>query len=246
MKETHHRLESAHLQNTRSIWIREPAQPCDAVAVFLDAEFYRDQVEAVSIIEDLRGRDEIASALFVFVSVESTASRWIECECHLPFARFIDEELFPWLEERHPFLRRARERVVAGLSYTGLAAAHVSMMAPNRFTKVISQSGSFWWNDCRISDEFDRLEHKPVTQYYLDVGDRETAENVRHKEDVLQVVSQIAGVRRFHDVLAKHGHRPRYVEFSGGHDFAAWRMTLPDALRWALPKVHDVSDSSLP
>jgi enterochelin esterase-like enzyme len=234
MKETHHRLRSSHLQNDRSIWIHEPERLAPVVTVFLDAEFYRERVGAVQIVEDLHGRHEISPSVFVFVSMESIASRWIECECHLPFARFIDEELFPWLEERYPILCSARECVIVGLSYTGLAAAYASMMAPHRFTKVIAQSGSFWWNDCWISSYFDGLKLKPKAQFYLDVGNRETAENIRHKGDVLQVVSQIEGVKRFYDILLRYDYRPKYIEFDGGHDFAAWRITLPDALRWAL------------
>jgi enterochelin esterase-like enzyme len=73
------------------------------------------------------------------------------------------------------------------------------------------------------------------TEFFLDVGTKEVQENVRHREDVLQVVLQIDGVRRFRDVLLLAGHTVRYVEFDGGHDFSAWRRTLPDALRWALP-----------
>lgn len=47
---------------------------------------------------------------------------------------------------------------------------------------------------------------QPVpTEFYLDVGTQETQENVRHREDVLQVVSQIDGVRRFRDVLLLQG-----------------------------------------
>jgi enterochelin esterase-like enzyme len=73
------------------------------------------------------------------------------------------------------------------------------------------------------------------TDFYLDVGTEEVAESVRHRADVLQVVSQIEGVRRFRDVLRLRGNSVRYVEFEGGHDFIAWRQTLPEALRWALP-----------
>jgi len=68
------------------------------------------------------------------------------------------------------------------------------------------------------------------------VGSGETAENVRHKEDVLQVVSQIDAVRQFRDVLIAGGYDVKYLEFAGGHDFLEWRKTLPDALRWALPR----------
>jgi enterochelin esterase-like enzyme len=235
MKETQHTLKSIHLANERAVWVREPKRRATNVMVFLDAELYRDRVGATSIIDALDSKDDIDSSLFVFVSMESVASRWVECPCYSPFAHFIEEEFFPWLERAYPVALEAQERVIAGLSYTGLAAAYVSMMNPSRFTKVIAQSGSFWSNDCWIIKYFEKLYPKPKTEFYLDVGFQETQDNVLHKEDVLQTVSQIEAVRRFRDALLRHGYKPRYVEFDGGHDFPGWSLTLPDALRWALP-----------
>jgi enterochelin esterase-like enzyme len=248
MKETQHILKSIHLANERVVWVREPEHRARNVTVFLDAELYRDCVGATSIIDALVSGGDIDSSLFVFVSMESAASRWVECPCYSPFAQFIEEELFPWLESAYPCTLEAQERVIAGLSYTGLAAAYVSMTNPSRFTKVIAQSGSFWSNDCWIIDYFEKLDRKPKTEFYLDVGLQETQNNVLHKEGVLQTVSQVEAVKKFRDALLRHGYEPRYVEFDGGHDFAAWSFTLPDALRWALPSTkkraqHAVSDS---
>lgn len=237
MKETQYRLRSRHLSNERAIWVREYDQTPTHLVVILDAELYRDRVGAPSIVDTLEAAGEIEPALFVFVSMESVAARWIECECHLPFVRFIEEELLPWLENAYPEVRGAQERVIVGLSYTGLAAAYVAITTRIRFTKVIAQSGSFWWNDCWLVSHLDEVRPQPGIEFYLDVGKRETQENVRHKEDVLQVVSQIEGVRRFRDALIRFGIEPKYVEFDGGHDSAAWKLTLPDALRWALPRI---------
>jgi enterochelin esterase family protein len=239
MKETRHTLKSIRLGNERAVWVREPEHSATNLMVFLDAELYRDRVGATSIIDTLISKGEIESSLFVFVSMESVASRWVECPCYPPFAQFIEEELFPWLEGAYPNVLQAQERVIAGLSYTGLAAAYVSMVNPARFTKVIAQSGSFWSNNCWIIELFEKLDSKPKTEFYLDVGLQEIQENVLHKEDLLQSVSQIEGVKRFRDALLRHGYQPRYVEFDGGHDFAAWSLTLPDALRWALPSLRE-------
>ena len=246
MKETQHSLKSIHLANERAVWVREPEHKATNVTVFLDAELYRDRVGATSIIDALDSNGDIDSSLFVFVSMESEASRWVECPCHSPFAQFIEEELFPWLERAYPSALEAQERVIAGLSYTGLAAAYVAMINPSRFTKVIAQSGSFWSNDCWIIEYFEKLNPKPNTEFYLDVGLQETQDNVLHKEDVLQAVSQIEAVKRFRDALLRHGYQPRYVEFDGGHDFTAWSLTLPDALRWALPSTRERAQQCRP
>lgn len=232
MSEMHYRLRSVHLGNERSIWVRGYGPSVSNLTIFLDAELYRERVGAGVLLDELSRSGAIAPSLFVFVSVESVTSRWRECPCYPPFARFIDEELFPWLEALRPEVRQAQERVVVGLSYTGLAAAYVALNAPERFTKVIAQSGSFWWNDCWLASQV----AQPLTaEFYLDVGLEETQTEVQHSEDVLQVISQIEGVRRFRDALLARGSTPRYVEFDGGHDVVAWRRTLVGALRWALP-----------
>ena len=164
MKETQHILKSIHLANERVVWVREPEHKATSLTVFLDAELYRDRVGATSIIDALDANGDIDSSLFVFISIESVASRWVECPCYSRFAQFIEEELFPWLERAYPSALEAQERVIAGLSYTGLAAAYISMMNPSRFTKVIAQSGSFWWNDCWIIEYFEKLYPKPKTE----------------------------------------------------------------------------------
>lgn len=228
------RFKSIHLQNERALWVRPPRDRSSAghVCIFLDGEIYRDQVGADSVIDSLNG--EIADSWFVFVSMESVEARWLEYPCYQPFARFVAEELLPWLSTQHQELRLVRQRTLIGLSYSGLAAAFVAKELPGIFQRVIGQSGSFWWNDCWLSEQY-RSGIRVPTDFYLDVGTKELAENVCHREDVLQVVSQIEGVRTFRDVLRLKGYSVRYVEFDGGHDFTSWRQALPDALRWALP-----------
>ena len=235
MTEHIHQLRSAHLVNERTIWIRPPTdgRPARRLVVFLDAELYRDKVHAVEVIEGLEVDPAFPPALYVFVSSATVEARWIECPCHPPFARFIAEEFLPWLQGLHPEIATCAERVLVGLSYTGLAAAYVALQAPGRFTHVIAQSGSFWSADGQLIDQYRRASG-PFPAFYLDVGTKEDQEEVQHKEDLVQGMSQIEGVTRFRDMLIAKGASPRYVMFEGGHDCAAWKRTLPGALRWAL------------
>jgi hypothetical protein len=64
MRETVLRLNSSYLGNERSIWICEPESVSGAsdLVVFLDGERYRGRVDALSVIEELRGRTTIHSA----------------------------------------------------------------------------------------------------------------------------------------------------------------------------------------
>ena len=123
--------------------------------------------------------------------------------------------------------------MLVGLSYTGLAAAYVALQSPGTFTKVIAQSGSFWWNHCWLVAQFAQLKTRLPTAFYLDVGSLETEAEVDHGE-VQQTVSQVDAVQRLRDVLKNSGHIVNYVEYDGDHDPAKWRQTLPGALKWAL------------
>lgn len=237
MREIVERLPSVHLGNERTVWIREPADPAGArhLTIFLDAELYRDRIGVDQVIDWLAARRAVADSWFVFVSAATVEAHWVECPCHPPFARFVVEELLPWLAHRFPGTASVGNKVLVGLSYTGLAAAYVVRQYPGVFRKVIAQSGSFWWNGGRIVDLYRELPQRVPTEFFLDVGAKETATNVRHRDDVLQMVSQVAGVRAFRDELLRQGHTVEYVEFDGGHEAAGWRSSLPAALRWALP-----------
>lgn len=235
VNETVEQIRSAHLNNERPLWLRAPADPARAkcLTVFLDAELYRDRVKAGDVIDALRG--ELADSWYVFVSMHSVEARWVECPCHRPFAQFIAEELLPWLVQKHPEIGRVEKKAIVGLSYTGLAAAFVAKEYPGLFQNVISQSGSFWWNDGWLIKEMKASAVRLPTEFYLEVGKRETQQNLQHREGVLQIMSQIEGVRRFRDVLVASGHAVVYAEFEGAHDTEAWHRSLPAALKWALP-----------
>lgn len=209
--------------------------------MFLDGELYRDRLGSPALVEALEAAGEIAPALVVHVSHASLAARWVECPCHPPFARFVLEELMPWLETVAPTMKGCRARVLIGLSYTGLAASFVALQPGSPFTTVISQSGSYWWNNEWLTGASARLRAARPLRFLLEVGSRETQVDIEHKEDVHQAISQIDGVRRFRDAMAAAGHAVSYAEFDGGHEFDAWRRTLPAALRRAAPAAQSAS-----
>lgn len=235
MPEIHHTLKSSILGNERSIWARVPEKTKAKLnlLIILDAELYRNRVQAPGILEELFDNGTLSDILVVYVSYANMDTRWIECPCYPPFASFIAHEVQPWIESNYPSVIGARERVIAGLSYTGLAASFVALSHDGLFTKVISQSGSYWSNDCWLSNQLDHIKLKNPPAFFLDVGDKETQEYVWHKEDVIQTKSQVAGVEHFREKLLKNGYAVRYDTFPGGHSAEAWATSLPNALRWA-------------
>lgn len=235
--ETLHSLRSDILENDRTIWIREP-DTIDSdldLLVILDAELYRNRVKAPKIIDTLFASMDLQDVLVVYVSCVNMDTRWIECPCHPPFNDFISKELIPWIYSNYPAAANAKERVLTGLSYTGLAASFTALSSDGLFTKVISQSGSYWSNDCWLIKEFEDRKQNHPPAFFLDVGDKETQQHVWHKEDLIQSVSQIDGVKRFRDMLERNGYQVRYDTFEGGHSAEAWATSLPNALKWAFP-----------
>ncbi len=229
-------FRSSILGNERPIWIRPPADsaPIETTIIFLDGERYRERVAAPQAIDTVLKESGVRSALVAYVSVSSEAARWRECPCYPPFAACMEQELAPWLREKHPSLDYTQRRIICGLSYTGLAASFCAISSPHRFTHVISQSGSYWSNDCWLEQRVREQKQVYPFAHYLEVGTKETATGVRHREDLVQEISQIEGVQRFRDTLRATGNRVTYQEFEGSHDYAAWEQTLPNALRWAL------------
>ena len=126
MRETVLRLNSSYLENERSIWICEPENLSAAsdLVVFLDGERYRGRLDALSVIQELRG--QVADSWFVFVSEESPEARWRECPCYPPFAGFIGEELLIRLASGYIDFNKIKRQVLAGVSYTRIAAAFVA------------------------------------------------------------------------------------------------------------------------
>tara|TARA_R110002111_G_scaffold64821_1_gene106460 strand:- start:613 stop:1338 length:726 start_codon:yes stop_codon:yes gene_type:complete len=235
LSEQLHSLRSKHLKNERSIWVRTPLtdeSPRNLV-IFLDGELYREKVGATGVIDQLVKAEDIPPTIFIFVSMVSMETRAIECPCYPSFAHFIIEELLPWLERQEPDIKNCDNRTLVGLSYTGLAATYVALRSPNTFTKIISQSGSYWWNDCWLVEQYARLKTQLPIEFYLDVGNKEIQTEVDHGH-VQQAISQIEGVSRLRDVLFESGHTVNYFEFDGHHDTAKWRETLPGALKWVL------------
>jgi len=236
MEEYRVSIRSAALKNERHLWVKAPVDrtECDTVIVFLDAEFYRDRVFAPKIIDDLRAKGLIRASWTVYVSHLNLDARWLECPCYDPFASFVAEEVWQKLETEFGLFPLSR-RVLVGLSYTGLAASYIALRFPERFSTVISQSGSYWWNDEWLSGEFAALRPAPSARFFLDVGSQETASEVSHRPDVHQKISQISGVRRFRDVLSDLGFFVQYREFNGGHEMSGWAGSLPHLLVEAVP-----------
>ena len=216
----------------RTLWIQRPATAKPAgICLFLDAEYYLAQIHAPAIIDGLQRDGQFPAMLTAYISSHpDSLTRWTDSLCNDAFAQYLAIELMPWLIAECDV--SPGHNILAGLSLTGLSAVHAALKYPKVFSRVLSQSGSFWFNKTGLPEE---IRTKPCTgvAFRLTVGADETTENTTHTnlgQELHQVESQLDSNRKLRDALISTGHSVSYLEHPGGHDVPSWRATLAESL----------------
>lgn len=248
-----HELPSRALGESRpfSVYLPLAAQtarePLPLLLMF-DRETYRYAGRLPSMLDALIAAHRLPPLLAVLISPMDDTRRGRDLPPNAAFQNFIAGELLPYVQTHYRVSRRAADHVIAGSSYGGLAALYTGLSHPELFGKVISQSGSFWWYPACCNDDAAQgqdQEDEPVNAGPdADMGWLIEQFAVRHKvplqidmnvgrwEGSLMLIPN----RMMHHVLRARGYPVHYEEYSGGHDIAQWRATLPRALERLLAR----------
>lgn len=143
------------------------------------------------------------------------------------YARFLLEELRPFIESEYRALRGPADTGIGGSSLGGLVSLYLGLKLPHIFGKIAALSPSVWWNQ-HILDRFAKsadVQARP--RIWLDIG---TKEGPRTVQDVEQ----------FRDVLLQKGWQPgrdlQYERIEGAeHNEAAWALRVGPFLRFLFP-----------
>ena len=110
---------------------------------------------------------------------------------------------------------------VMGASMGGLMAMYTAFRMPHIFGKVISQSGAIFDRmvpgqpgacfDRSVLQDLVRLQERLPLEIWMDVGRLEWL---------------LEANQAFHRLLVSRGYQPAYREYSGGHNYTAWRDDL--------------------
>lgn len=198
-----------------------------ALLVLLDGESYLERISAPTTLDNLLAEERIWPPVALLVDNPDEETRDRELPCYPPFAAFLADELLPWARGRYHVTAEPARTIVAGASYGGLAAAYAALSRPDRFGRVLSQSGSFWWKP-DDDPEHEWLARQFVaappaaTVFYLSVGLREAKARITPHQLVVN--------RHMRNVLRARGYTVHYAEVDGGHDEQSWRDTLADGL----------------
>lgn len=218
---------------TRKAHYLPAAERPSRLALFLDAEFYVDQMDAPALIGELTASGEIPSIACLFLSNQSAEARHHDYTCSDPFADFLAKDVLPWFMKQTGVTRRGGH-LIAGLSLSGLQSAYTSLCFPDIFSAALCQSGSFWWEDEWFTKHLRELLPNPG-KYWLSVGTKEQGSGLVHPPtDLHQNVNQDDAVHRFAEALSNHGSQVHESVFEGGHATAHWKAEFNDALKWLL------------
>lgn len=219
---TRHEVASRILGNQRPVWLYRPAnaEP-QALLVLFDAHAYLQDVPTPRIVDNLVADGLIPPTAVVLIANPSPEAHGTELPPNPQFARFLDEELMPWVRTQG-LARPAASTVIAGSSYGGLASAYAALQLPHWFGGVLSLSGSYWWAPPGeipgyLQRAYAAAPQRPV-RFYLDAGRYEAA---RAGQDGILETNRHLG-----DVLRAKGYAVTQREHATGHDYLHWQGAL--------------------
>jgi enterochelin esterase-like enzyme len=143
------------------------------------------------------------------------------------YAKFLLEEVRPFLLSNYRVLSGAENTGIGGSSLGGLVSLYLGLRLPHVFGKIAALSPSVWWNQRVILRFADAAPVDPLPRIWLDIGTREGGRIV---EDV----------ERFRDILLTKGWRLgrdlQYQRVEGAeHNEAAWAQRVAPFLQFLFP-----------
>jgi len=143
------------------------------------------------------------------------------------YAKFLIEELKPFIDQEYRTLSGPRHTGIGGSSLGGLVSLYLGLKLAHVFGRLAALSPSVWWNQ-RVMQRFAvAVNPDPRPRIWLDVGTKEGP-------NIVQDVEQ------FRDVLLQKGWRlgdDLYYECidGGEHNEAAWAKRVGPFLRFLFP-----------
>lgn len=184
-----------------------------------------------TILDNLIHRLEIPEMVVAFANSQNRLQEYANDERH---ARWVTEELFPFLEGRFPLVGKPAGRCLMGASFGGVASLSTAFRYPGFYGRLLLQSGSFAFTDIgkhnhrgplfdpvvAFMNEF-RQERRPVAEkLFVSCGMYE---------------SLIYENRSLVPLLQDIGMEVRFVEARDGHNWENWRDRLREGLSWLFP-----------
>jgi enterochelin esterase family protein len=199
----------------RAVYLYKPPvkEPVPLLVVY-DGSDYLRRGKLTEIVDNLIAQKRIRPLALALIQ-NGRQARMLEYGCSEMTLGFVMERVLK-LAKKHIKLIDIESRPgaygVLGASMGGLQALYTGLRLPQVFGRVISQSGAFRI-DAHEFIAMDMVRHLPAPDIdvWLDVG----------KFEWLAACN-----REMNHLLLQSGYRVTYREYSGGHNYTAWRDDL--------------------
>jgi len=196
-----------------------------------DGSDYLNYTGLKTVLDNLIHRLEIPDLV---VALTDSPDRLREYANDAGHARYLSEELLPWLAGRFPLQDRPQARCLMGASFGGVAALSTACRYPDRWGRLLLQSGSFAFTDIGKHNRRGPLFDQVVAFVNEFRGDpRAVSERIFLSCGVYE--SLIYENRSMAPLLAATGMDVRFVEARDGHNWENWRDRLREGLSWLFP-----------
>ncbi|MBI4789647.1 MAG: hypothetical protein HY782_21670 [Chloroflexi bacterium] len=223
-----HWMTSRELGDRRTFWVClpphfDPLKRC-RVAYFNDGGDYMRLADLPRLADYLIARGDVPPFIAVLVKPNDREKEYARNNAH---ARFIVNELVPWIDANYPTRAERDGRALIGASFGGLQAAHIARRRPNVFGLVGGQSGYYSYQNDALIKDYAAAPNLGI-RFHLVVGQYETNLNATGRPEMNLVAAQ----ERFARVLRDKGYAVISEEYPEGHQWGFWRAHLGDALRF--------------
>ena len=191
-----------------------PVSEPSPLLVVLDGQDYRPRGRLVQIADNLIDQGRIRPLALAMI-YHAGQARGVEYACSEVHLSALLHLLLPLAQRQLKLLDPAKHPGaygIMGASMGGLMALFAGLRRPQVFGGVLSQSGAFVLGD-EDTVVWDLVRQGPVRP--LKIG-----------MDVGRFECLLQANRRMSALLAERGYDVTYREFSGGHNYTAWRNDL--------------------
>ncbi|MFN8387223.1 MAG: alpha/beta hydrolase-fold protein [Anaerolineales bacterium] len=223
---TTHRVETGFLREDgdREIFLYRPPvkEPVPLLIVF-DGQDYLQRGKLNTIVDNLIADKRIQPIAMAFLT---NGGRWrsVEYLCSDATLQWLDNIILPLAREQLNLLdpaRRSGAYGVLGASAGGTMSLYAGLRMPNTFGNVIAQSSASTVNGMDLSTvDLVRGKQSRDIKVWMDVGSL----------DFL-----LEDNRRMSSLMREQGYNVTYREFSGGHNYTAWRNDIWRGLEALFP-----------
>jgi enterochelin esterase family protein len=235
----HGSLENRHIDSGAFGGPRE-------ISVYRPARFRSDRRYPLLIVHD--GHDYLSFAELKVVldnliqdleipplvaALTQSPDRLVEYAGEDRHARFLAEDLVPYMNANFPLINSREARALMGASFGGVASLHAAWKYPDLVSSLLLQSGSFAFSDIgrhnrgavfdpvvRFMNAFREQPGRPADKIYMSCGIYE---------------SLIYENRSLLPRLQAQGIDVRFEEARDAHNWQNWRDRLRNGLSWIFP-----------